>query len=511
MKHKRQTTLGKNGDDKSSKANSCNNDDDSIDLDLNEGKTSCSDSGYNQASDKASDNESDESQNTGSSPSTDKNKRKEIKQEPCCGESFLKNDLSQQSLNINRSSDSDQTIASCDLTKMYSSTPSSTHLLQTALSSSVPYTTSSNLTKPSTKSPSLPYSQKDNSIILDSVDSKQTPWSGQLNTNSRQVAKGDTLLHGGSSNIVPPACKQIATPAYYGCYTEGDSQSLLSPSSKRGVIYPSGHPSLPRSPSSTNQLYFGYRQMKTSDNYGGLVNYTNTMNKANMVNSYASCNASNGQVFDGNADTSHNSGVINGSKVSNYDYGSNMTEYKNCDYSGSKLSVGGNGSGNMFDNMGTQYGYGENGLNSHLSSPDNYDNYGTYADENNSKYMHTTYYDTSVNVSNSQHRIPSEYNAITLKQEQQLIGGCGYSSLNANYHNAYYENSGNSHIAIASSPTGLGVHSRTPMSTPVDTFTKSSYDHQTPFNAYCDNYTVNQYDTFLASNTEISPEYYQLS
>lgn len=325
----------------------------------------------------------------------------------------------------------------------------------------------------------------------ESLESKS--WSAKLDQPQTQPPPSAVAHMLGSNGTPAGSEKPLNSQSYYGCYGEATNQSTVTASVvKRNQSQQQQQPQLynssgHRSPVSTgaaNQMYgFGtFRKQQTVTDYSV---YTSKANSGNLlVNTYANCN--NGQAFDG----------TNGK----YDYGSNMgSQYKNCDYVNSKL----------FDVQYNSYTADNGGFGSQLSSPENYENYG-YEEQQQQQQSGTKYmgnygayhHDTATNACS---RIPSEYSAITLKQEQQLIaGGCGYSSIN---HYPYYESSTNSQIAIASSPNSITGQR-------LDSF-KPSYD-QSHFNPYCDGstgsggYPPNQYD-FLGTQTDITPEYYQLS
>ena len=517
MKHKRQNSSSKNGDEKSSKASSCNNDDDS---DLDEGKTNCSDSGFVPTSDKTSDNESDVSLNARISPNSIKKKRKDAKHDACCVEGFIKADRSQASLAMSPSQNN-----ASDICKMFASSPNpSSHLLQNALSCNpaTVLSTVSNAT-PTHTLLSTNYSPKDGQTLSDNGDCKSGAinWSGAVNRANLPSSMDPLVVKSGVSGNATSS-KQLGV--YYNRFPEdiNPSPTPLSSSAtnikRNNFSYTAGQPSVCRI-TPTGQVYFNCRQIK-SENYPSLNNYPtpgHTISKNNLYNSFGSY--PNAQSFAGansGADTQANDPLTSGTKMTTYEYGTSGADYKNCDYSSSKMS-----GGNMIGDGSTvqQYSYGENGFNGHLSSSSEHFNgssvpYNTYPNDQHSKYL-TSYYDSAVNSSGVQHRIPSEYNAITLKQEQQLAGGCGYNmaSLNSNYQHAYYENNGSGQIAIASSPNSIHTQTRTPGESHFAKGTNSAcYEQsQTPYN-YCDSYSgASQYDSFIAGSNEIVPEYYQLS
>lgn len=331
-------------------------------------------------------------------------------------------------------------------------------------------------------------------------------------------------------------------------------------------------------------MYFNYRQIK-SENYPLSLNspYSATAaasdhamgkNANQLYNSFSSY-CSSGQSFGSSngdmqssapstADSLSGQGsAVRKVLVPTYEQQYNGANYnnKNCDYPGSKVS------GNMtmaeqaqhfaYASNASENGSASSSFNGHLSSPEQHftgtASYSTYPHNEvaHSKQQYlANYYDSSVMVNGSeqqpqqhhqlQHRIPSEYNAITLKQEQQLAGGCGYNIPNYSHH-SYYDHSGGvagsvgsgvgasgQILAIASSPNSI-VHSGQSVRTPTDQslhFAKgastggSCYESNAYLGGasgpYCD-YSSTAYDTahFMAAGSHgaemVSPEYYQLS
>ena len=644
MKHKRQSGSSKNGDEKSSKASSCNNDDDS---DLDEGKTNCSDSGFAPNSDKTSDNEeSDVSLNARISPTVKKKKRKMAKRDSCCVDGYVKSERSAVST---VGSPSRQAVGSAaDLVcKMF--TPSApnaptSHLLQSALScnpssgglnsSLVGGTGNGNAsTLNKMLSSGASYSSKDDQTLADGVDCKPVSsigWSGVTGNSSNRspidplMGKCSTASGTGHPAPAPllPQSNSSKLSSYYGRFALDDSATHPSPSplssstsnikrnSGNNFAYNNGSQCRRSSPPSCQQTasaaappsaYFDYRQIK-SENYPSPLNspYHSTAaasghaigkNANHLYNSFSNY-CSSGQSFGGGSNGDLQSlpsaDSLAGKVVPTtcYEQYNGVPDYtsKYCDYPGSKMS--GN-SMTMAEAQHFSYSNGDNGSSSsfnssgHLSSPENHfsgtASYSTYPNseqQHHSKQQYlANYYDSSgaVNGLGTQHhqqlhhqqhqqqqhqqlhhRIPSEYNAITLKQEQQLAGGCGYNmaSLSNYQHTAYYENSGGAAggaaagggagggggsgqiLAIASSPNSI-VHSaqtlgRTPTEQSLHFGAKGTatggacYDGSNAYlgaGAYCDGaYSGSQYDSshFMAAGNHgaeiVSPaEYHQLS
>lgn len=432
-------------------------------------------------------------------------------------------------------------------------------------------------------------------------------WSSGGNSSNRLPM--DSLLGKSSGSSGPGPVPSNKLSAYYGRFALEDSSTHPSPlplSSSTNNIKRNnsnfaynngsqcrGSPTECQS-AAAPAMYFNYRQIK-SENYPSSLNspYSATSaaaaaaaasghaigkNANHLYNSFSSY-CSSGQSFESsNGDmqsppSAADSLTVQGGGVSKlvmptYEQQYNGTNYnnKNCDYSGSKIS------GNMtMAEQAQHFGYGsENGsggtssFNGHLSSPEHHfagtASYSTYPhgeqQQQHSKYL-ANYYDSSGMVNGSQqqqqqhhqlqHRIPSEYNAITLKQEQQLAGGCGYNmaSLSNYSQHSYYDNSsataaagvggvgsgvgGSGQIlSIASSPNSI-VHSGQSVRTPSEQslhFAKGASTGGTCYennaylgsasSAYCD-YSSSGYDTghFMAAGNHsaeiVSPEYYQLS
>lgn len=525
MKHKRQSSSSKNGDEKSSKASSCNNDDDS---DLDEGKTNCSDSGFAPTSDKTSDNESDASLGARISPNRSKKKRKDAKHDACCVDGFVKSDRTQAPISISPNHN-----GANELCKMFTSTSTPSNLLASALSCSpttglpcIPNATS-------THNKMLPNSYSSKDGLADVVDCKATPlnWPnvgsrvatgcvGTLSSSLDPLAKSAAA----SGAIVPG--KQLSGAYYSGRFGE---ESNLSPSplsasasniKRNNFAYNAVQGSLSRASPSSSHVYFNYRQIK-SENFPSLNSYPasgHAIAKSNLYNSFGNY-CSNAHTFGAlngaaGSETQPTDSLAVGAKMAAYEYGGpNGSDYKHCDYPSSKMS------GNMMSNEGGQQfaAYGENGFNGHLSSSEHFhgsalsSSYNTYPNEQQqqqSKYL-ANYYDSVDSGSTSQHRLPSEYSAITLKQEQQLVGG--YS----NYQNAYYESGGNANggqIAIAASPNSIHAQTRTPAES-TGHFAKGATGYEPNAYSYCEGYSAggNQYDFMGGAGSEMVPEYYQLS
>ena len=544
MKHKRQNSTNKNGDEKSSKTSSCNSD-------LDEGKTNCSDSGFVPTSDKTSDNDSEASVIT---PILKKAKRKELKHDSCCVDNFIKTDRSSQVSSISATSIPvtsipvssipvpelplssisvlSNSIQSKDTSKLFPNNVSNSGMLQNALSTC--YTNNPSMILNTNTGPnqqkhlSSSYSPKQDSQTL-------------LNPNGilMEVVQDRTLDHieWGSSTVTttnqtavtskdPFVSKSDTTKSLNNYYRLGENYISSPPplSSSTNNIkqnnfgYSSAQSNICRVQSATETNFLNYSQIKSENRYVPVNRYPQSVNSKNNrgYNSFTNY-CQNVPTFSSSSHSSNETPALtNEVKLSSY-------EYSSCDYSlSSKFAnaVEENRANSLHE---MEYGGGgfENGFNGQLSSPENFNaHYNTYPLDHHTKYQMNNNY-SELNHLNGQHRIPSEYNAITLKQEQQIAGGCGYNiaslSSNSNFQYPYYmanNNNNGGHIPIASSPNSISSQTRIPMG--ANSFTKgvnSSYEPN--YNSYSEESFAttninNQFNEYPGPSGEVA-HFYQLS
>lgn len=150
----------------------------------------------------------------------------------------------------------------------------------------------------------------------------------------------------------------------------------------------------------------------------------------------------------------------------------------------------------------------------------------SFTSENNTRtqttvntYTNAGYYDLAVNPSDqNSHRIPSEYNAIALKQQPNEYSS--HSQVNSAQHQYYdIQNSGTG-LAVAVSPNipnafdqnycTSTTNNSDPTATCYNTYSNSNYYDVYP-NCTSSAITNNEFNFINIANEFASPEYYQLS
>ena len=221
------------------------------------------------------------------------------------------------------------------------------------------------------------------------------------------------------------------------------------------------------------------------------------------------------------------------------------TDY-NCDYSGARSEPQTYPQRQTYenpyiDNSAQQGPYATNGGTggtvANYANPTNYANLvsqanqipdpESYGSENNAiqsraqpnanSYTNAGYYELGVNSSDQNcHRIPSEYNAIALKQQPNEYSS--QSQLNSAHQHQYYDiqNSGTG-LAVAVSPNipntfdqnYCNSNSSDPTATCYNTYNNSNY--YDVYNNCTSGLTNNEFNFINIANEFASPEYYQLS
>ena len=583
MKHKRQSLVGKNGEDKGGKSGSCTNDEDSMDMDGTSGKgghESGSETGLDLDKSALSPDDSNHSQSSKDETipcekPSNSTPLSLIDPNSCCAEVVPNRTLTCPANDCER----DPTVTSpkCEDIKI----SNSSQLLHSALSS----VTGSPVTRTTLGSPGVTISPKGHQspsehstcAPIHSVTKVRnwTPNTRQplntLNTIECHPSHANSAVNSMVSTSVNSTALPVQTMhgqhppngcTYYGNRCLSTTSSSLSSSSStlsygRRQRYSSqmtsrSSPSNPALPQSSNFCYRG----SPSDNFGNVrTAQQNTCVSAQdplATKFFSSPNIANGGTGSLYAASQQSpQSTVSTVPTPQLQQRSHYfaTDY-NCDYTGGRNEpqsfpqrpydspfMDGPQQGEYATN-GATIAYASHASHANHTNHANHANQANYANlvtqanqmpdhesfssENNARaqttvntYTNAGYYDLAVNPSDT-HRIPSEYNAIALKQQPNEYSS--HSQSNSS-HQQYYDiqNSGTG-LAVAVSPNiptfdqnycSSTGNSSDPTATCYNTYANSNYYDVYP---NCTSAMANNEFNFInIANEFASPEYYQLS
>ena len=577
MKHKRQSIMGKNGDEKGVKSGSLTNDEDSMDLDAQSakgGNASGSETGLDLDKSALSPDDSNHSQSSRDEMCCEKptNSTPMIDPNQCCSEPLNTN------RNINVSTTGSPSVLSPHCEDVKISVSNATHLLHSALSSvnSSPATRNA-LGSPSsvTISPKGHQSPSEhlNCATIHAVNKVRnwTPNTRQpLNTlNAIECHSNHNNMSPINTNSSVNCSTSIAQPLhtqhppngcnYYNrCVSTSSSSPLSSSSTSTTLSYGRrqrystqllSQNSSRSSPSNTSATNFCYRTSPSESfpnartaQQSTTVSAQDSLTNTKFFSNPTIANGPNGSLYAQQQQQTQQSSQLQ--QRTHYF----STDY-NCDYPGVRsaeqlypqrqpyepTTAYIDSSGQQYLSSNGTIGYATHtthanhtnyaNIVNHANQVPDQESYGSENNgraQNNSNAYSTTgaYYELAANSNDhNSHRIPSEYNAIALKQQP-----IEYSSQTQQQPQQYYDIQNNT----TTGGLALAVSPNIPNTQTFDsTFCNSNSNNSTDLTATSyNNYNTNYYDVYNnctngMTNTEFnfinianeftSPEYYQLS
>jgi hypothetical protein len=563
MKHKRQSLMSKNGDEKGGKSGSCTNDEDSMDMDGGSGKgghASGSETGLDLDKSALSPDDSDHSQSSrdetvSCEKPTTSTPLSMI--DPCCAADASNN---RTSINATTTGSPSGMSPRCEDHKM--SVSNTSLLLHSALSSiSSSPATRNTMGSPSSISISPKGQQSPSEHINCATAIHSVTKARNWTPNTRQ--QSNTIeCHSNHNNINPiintcvnssstipaqqqqqqqhPHLPQNGCNYYNRCISTSSSSS--SPLSSSPTTSSTCGRRLPYSGqySTTNQSRSSPSGLSQTTKFCYKTSPTDNFNTARTSQHST---ATHEQQFASTTKFFSNPNGANGPNGSLYAHQQQspqsgqqlqqrtpyFTSDYNCDYSGVRNESQTYPQRQSYDSaymdnaQQQQQQYLANGTMAyanHVQDVNTYNSENNSAQQNNANaYTNVGYYELAPNSTDqNSYRIPSEYNAITLKQQTQ-----GYSSqIQANAHQQQYYDV-QSTIALATSPN---IPSHT-ANTFDQTYNNSNSNNSSDITANCYNYnnsnyydaynncttgmTNNEFNFINIANEFASPEYYQLS
>lgn len=517
MKHKRQSQMNKNGDEKGGKSGSCSNDEDSMDcMSGKGGHASGSETGPDLDKSALSPDDTDHSQSSRDEGILSEKQSTSASLsliDPCCADAA-------NSTRTASGANSPPRIASrCEDRKPSIST--SSHLLHSALSSMCGSPSTHNTLSSPTAISISPKGHQSPSDQVNVAPSIQNVAKGRNWTpNPRQCSTIECHSNINSTNSMPQQSIPINGCNYYNRNINSISSSSPSPS---------------LASSCTKRMPYNSTQYNSSDSCASIIKTSPGSYNYRTLPSSSSSSSESYNSQQTTSDQFHSSAKFY-SNSNNSLYTQQQTQQGhlqqgqrtvyfasdyNCDYLGTR-----NENYNQRQSQQYEGGYVEGEPPQHYlpnGGTISYSNHAQNASFNNSNSESqnsastTYYYDLPPNVPD-QHRIPSEYNAIALKQEH------GYSSQSQTHQQQYYDVQNT--IAIAPSPNIPGQTAANTFEQ--QTFTSSNgnssndisgncYPNNCNYNSsYYDGYncgatTNNEFNFINIANDFASPEYYQLS
>ncbi|CAG2168866.1 unnamed protein product [Oppiella nova] len=558
MKHKRQSLVSKNGDEKGAKSGSCSNDEDSMDMDGGSGEgghASGSDTGLDLDKSVLSPNDSNHSQSSREEISLEKTSKLTphslIDGNQCCGESISNR------TNITTSGVGSPSVMSPHCEDIKISVSNSSHLLHSALSSvsSSPTTTRNALSSPSsvTISPKGHQSPSEHLVCAPIHVTKVRNWTPNTRQPLNTLNKIECHSNQNSLNPVVSTSSAHLTAQqplhgqhppnsqnfYNRCFNTCSSSPSTTFSYGRRQRYStqfssqSSSRSPPSNASVSQTTNFGYRT-PPSDNFTANTRTSQETTSASTpeplaTTKFFSCGP-NGSLY--SAQPQQQSSQLH--QRPHY-----FTADYNCDYSGVRSEPQTYPQRQPYESTfidnaqqpQPQQQYLSNGIAYAMSHTDQ-ESYGSensgrpQANTTTNTYTNTNtnptnaaYYEVETNSSDhNSHRIPSEYNAIALKQQPQQY--TSQSQTNSSHQHQYYDmhsaGTAGTGMAVAVSPNIPNTYDQTYCnsnsnnSTDLSANAYSNYNNSNYYDVY-NNCTNNEFNFINIANEFTSPEYYQLS